>query len=148
SATLPNDDSMIGSDHGMSGVPQVAYRRNVTPDPTTIPLNHSITEFENVPAGYCQSFTAPASGNGGNPCPVADHVLGGYGQFHDSNIDSFQGRVVGTSLFTLAGHHVVKAGAEVQFASYKNVRAWSGLNNFREDDDGTTFFDFGYYGFL
>lgn len=163
SATLPNDDSEIGTRNGQAGVPSVIYRRNTSPDPTTTPDEHRITDFldkngrpvEAVPAGYCKDITVMVDDGDGNlvpkvvnPCPVTNYTLGGFGAYNDSAIDSVQGRVIGTSLFTLAGHHVAKAGAELQFLSYKNVRAWSGGNTFRESTNGTNYNDFRQYGFL
>src|SRR6185436_17314444 len=124
---------------------------------------HRITDFldkngrpiEAVPAGYCKDITVMVDDGDGNmvpkvvtPCPVTNYTLGGFGQYNDSAIDSVQGRVIGTSLFTLAGHHVAKAGAEIQYLSYKNVRAWSGGTTFRESGNGSNYNDFRQYGFL
>src|SRR5262249_28590170 len=54
------------------------------------------------------------------------------------------------SLIQLAGHHVVKAGAEVEFASYWHQKAVSGGVSFREGTSGTrpVWADGGQYGFL
>jgi outer membrane receptor protein involved in Fe transport len=162
SATLPNDDSEIGSNTGQSGIPSVAYRRSVSLDPTTIPAFHPITDFERVDPRFCKNITVPDPDNPvddgmGNmvpgvkvvtPCPVTTYALGGFGAFNDSSIDSYQGKLIGTSLFTLAGHHVVKAGVDVQLATYSNTRAWSGGNIFRENGSGSNYADFRQYGFL
>src|SRR5262249_34888135 len=85
-----------------------------------------------------------------NPCPVTSYNIGGPGFLDDESLDSYQGKIVGTSLIQLAGHHVVKAGAELQLASFWHEKAVSGGDFFREGTSGTrpTWGDSGQYGFL
>src|SRR6185503_5483781 len=50
SATLPNDDSEVGSKDPktLAGQPAIGYRRSVSADPTTTPDFHPVTDFEPV----------------------------------------------------------------------------------------------------
>jgi Carboxypeptidase regulatory-like domain/TonB dependent receptor len=144
SATLPSDGSALGSKDGLAGIANVIYRKSS-------PANHAITDFESVPAGYCVSKTIKGAGGKDvktNPCPVTSYTLGGPGFIDDASIDSYQAKVVGTSLFTAAGHHVVKAGLDGALMTYDHAKTYTGGNVFRESGSGSNFNDYRQYGFL
>jgi len=144
-ATLPSDGSQIGDTTGLSSVPGVIYRRNRNPD------FHSITDFEQVPAGSCNPVMVDDGMGGTTPvltCPLTSYRVGGPGYLTEANIDSWQARAVGTSLFTGLGHHVAKAGIDFNFSSYEHTKAYSGRTLFRESTAGTNYADYRQYGFL
>ncbi|MFO0761632.1 MAG: TonB-dependent receptor [Byssovorax sp.] len=161
SATLPSDGSEIGSKTptDLASQAQVVFRRSVALDDTLTPDPHSIRDFESVPGTACQNrtfkaFVDPADPTMGTydkvftPCPVSTYALGGPGFLDDASLNSYQGRAVFTNLFTAAGHHVLKAGADLQVGSYSHLKAYSGGDVFRENGSGSNYADYRQYGFL
>lgn len=131
-AVLAGDGSRPGEASGFAGVPRVEYRRNP-------PL--SIRDFEELPpevADRCepQGFVASrtVSYKGLNryvmSCPVtgggATYRLGGRGYLHESQADRLQARANVSYLFRLLGHHVARAGADVEWTQYRVDKAYSG----------------------
>src|SRR5205814_350846 len=115
-STLPSDGSALGSNDGLAGVSAVTWRRT--------PNFHSITEFENLPddaAALCDP-----TGKTGIPCPVQSYRSGGPGFLVHSVLNRYQGRVVGTYLLSLLGHHVMKAGVDIESVSLTKSKAYSG----------------------
>ncbi len=149
SATLPSDGSKIGTKDGLAGIADVFYRRNTSPDPATIDPFHSIADFERVPSGYCQTRTfTNAPDQAFNPCPVSTYFLGGPDFLSDATLNRYQGRAVLTGLVNALGHHVIKAGVDIELMQYNHTRAYSGTVRFRESLTGTSFLDHRQYGFL
>lgn len=142
-ATLGADGSGPGDTTDptkLAGLPGVVYRLN-SPD------YHSLTDFESVPAGYCQPVMQ-ADGSTITPCPVPSYFRGGPGFVDDIKLDSYQGKAVFTDLLQAAGHHVIKAGVEFSYNSFKHDKAYSGGVLYRENTIGTRFDDYRRYGFL
>ena len=131
--TLASDGSGPGSTGNpgvLAGQPGVIYRQNS-------PANHSITDFERVPAGACPTTQVWSNGAGAlvstPTCPVQTYNAGGPGVLIDDILlDSYQGKGIFTSLLQFAGHHVIKAGVDVSFNSYRHQKAYSGGNLYRE----------------
>jgi len=146
-ATLAADGSGvgdIGDPSKMAGRPGVVYRLN-SPD------FHSLTDFERVPAGYCQPVPV-SDGAGGTlnvtPCPVPNYVKGGPGYVDDITLDSFQGKTVFTNLLQAAGHHVIKAGVDFAYNTFSHDKGYTGGDLYRENTIGTRYDDYRRYGFL
>jgi outer membrane receptor protein involved in Fe transport len=129
---LPSDGSEPGSSSGLAGLSRVVWRRNN-------PGFHNITDFESVPAGYC--LTAAA-------CPVTTYNTGGPDFLRRQALDRYQGRSILTYLLQGAGHHVIKAGVDVEQMMYHNTKAYSGTVRYRESTRGTSFAWNRGYGFL
>jgi hypothetical protein len=110
-AQLPSDGSELGSREGLAGLSSVIYRR-------TTPGFHNVNEFERVPGDAC----APVPGApdaAGNPtsinvCPVSTYNAAGPGLIDDAYLDRYQAKGIVTRLLTAAGHHVAKAGVDVE----------------------------------
>jgi outer membrane receptor protein involved in Fe transport len=131
---LPSDGSQLGSDTGLASVPNLSWRRTRTPGP------HSLTEFEALPdPSVCATPGA---------CPVTTYSTGGPGTISVSELDRYQGKVMGTYLFEALGHHVVKAGFDAEGASFYNNRARTGGAHWRECTNGQCFFSLNQYGYL
>jgi hypothetical protein len=130
---LPSDGSQVGSSNGLAGVPRVVWRRNAMPG------FHSITDFESVPSGYC---TTPAA------CPVTTYNTGGPDFLREQKLDRHQARSILTYLWQAAGHHVIKAGVDIESMMYDNTKAYSGGVRHREDTRGRWFAWNRGYGFL
>jgi outer membrane receptor protein involved in Fe transport len=131
-AILPYDGTLPGDQSGLGGVPAVIWRAG----------SHTITEpqfGETVPAGYCMTPQA---------CPVQLYNTGGSGYMSHQVLNRFQGRSVLTTLFQGAGHHVVKAGIDVELLTYGNDKAYSGYTTYREATSGKYFGDYRGYSFL
>jgi outer membrane receptor protein involved in Fe transport len=127
----------------LAGAPQVIYRQSQ-------PDFHSITNFEGVPAGACPA-TPVWNGAGLSPvttCPLTSYYRGGPGFLDDVLRDSYQAKAVYSHLTQLAGHHVVKAGVDVAFSSYRHDQGFSGTNLFLESPQNNQFVDFRQLGFL
>jgi outer membrane receptor protein involved in Fe transport len=132
-----NDDTFAGDRFGLAATPQVAWRRNT-------PGFHGLEDFEPVPPWYCQS------GNPADPtlCPLTGYLSGGPGFLQSRTADRLQLRSVLTLLLQGLGHHVVKVGAEAEYAQYVDQRAYSGANLYRESTSGGSFTDFRNYSYL
>lgn len=144
-AQLPSDGSAIGSKEGLAALAGVDYRR-------TAGGFHNINEFEYVPNNAC----APVAGKPnamGNPttinvCPVATYTTGGPGLIDDADLNRYQGKAIVTWLLWGFGHHVIKAGIDIEAMSFDHRRAYSGTTFLRENTAGTNFADFRRFGSL
>ncbi len=155
-ATLPSDGSSIGDTTGLASVPRVIYRRNQRSGPDLTSDTHTLADFESVPVGSCKPVVVRAQDDGSSsseekvftPCPVDFYLRGGPGYLDDASLDSYQGRAVFTQLLHLVGHHVIRAGVDVQLSSHRHVKAFSGTNGFRENNSGSAFDDELHFGVL
>jgi hypothetical protein len=129
---LPSDGSEVGSRNGLAGLSRVIWRRNN-------PGFHNVKDFESVPDGYCMSDAA---------CPVTTYNTGGPDLLREQSLDRYQGRSILTYLLQGAGHHVIKAGVDIESMSYDNTKAYSGGIRYREAANGTSFTWNRGYGFL
>jgi hypothetical protein len=136
SAIRGADGSRVGSGEGLSAIPQVYFQRAAP---------HSINDFE--PAAATASCD-PAGTMAAARCPVTTYYTGGPGFLVERTFDRWQGRGVLTRLFTAAGHHVAKAGVDLEVMRYEAHHGYSGDVVYWESPDGTSFFDFRRFGFL
>jgi hypothetical protein len=130
---LAPDGSALGSREGLSGQPQLIYRRNV-------PSRPRISDYENLPnPGICDDIP-PADGSAPvvRRCSINAYTLGGSGALQKANTNRLQAREVITFLFEGLGHHVLKAGGEVEYAEVINRNAFSGGFAAQENGGGTT----------
>jgi len=151
-ALLPVDGSEPGSGSGLAGTPRITWLRSSSPGP------HPITDFtgvydpdgaNSVPPGYCDAGVPPIPATARpSPCAVRSYNTGGPGFLQRAVLDSYSGRSIVTVLFQGAGHHVVKAGIELEAARYDDTKAYSGGVYLREDPGGQFFDDFRGYGYL
>lgn len=158
-ASLPNDGSRIGAEAGnntAAGTPAVIFRR-------TRP--YSLQDFETLsaenaalcePAGFNASgrpqidvrgttrylMACPATGAGNQ------YVIGGAGFMQEAALDRFQGRASVTYLMQALGHHIWKAGLDIENMRYDIKKAYSGGFLLREATNGTSFADYRQYGYL
>ncbi|HEX8539794.1 MAG TPA: TonB-dependent receptor, partial [Cystobacter sp.] len=140
--TLPVDGSGIARSTGLSGIPQFDMRRTGT---NTAPSYHSINDFETLPD---PSVCDPAGTTNAVRCPVSRYFLGGPGFLLDRTVNRYQANAVGTLLATALGHHVIKAGADVEVMTNQDERAYSGGVLYNESTSGTSFSDFRSFGYL
>ncbi|APR77795.1 Trehalose synthase [Minicystis rosea] len=132
---------------GLANIPSIIYRRNT-------PGFRAITDFPNerVPNGYCQPVQVWDDSIGGlrttTPCPVETYNAGGPGYLDDITLDSYQGRAIFTNLLQAAGHHVIKAGVDFQFNSFRHDKAYTGGDAYREAVDSSRYDDARRFGFL
>ena len=159
-ARLPADGSALGSRDGFAGMPMTRWLRSV-------PVRHDVRDFRDVPDGdeNCQgAISADAdpevdSDGDGNPtndvdvkrdlqCPVTSYFTGGPGYLDEQLMDRVHGRIVATRLFQALGHHVLKAGLDIETMTYQHTKAYSGRVFFAEDARGRWFSDSRQYGFL
>ncbi len=139
------DGSQVGSTTGLASQPDVWWTNGGTGP-------HSITEFEQLPD---PSLCNP----GGTPpvlaCPVANYNTGGpRGPYwplgvpiSESAMDRYQGRFVGTFLANLYGHHIVKAGVDLERVTLQKDKGIAGTVQYAEDGGGN-FFDYREFGYL
>lgn len=131
-ATLPDDGSRPGDTTGFAGVPRTQFRRNP-------PL--SIREFEELPpevadlcepAGFVATRRVPYKGLNRfvMACPVtgggATYNVGGPSFISESAADRLQARANVSYLFQLLGHHIARAGADLEWTQYRVNKAYSG----------------------
>ncbi len=120
-AGLPGDKSDLGTLDGLAGDPQRAYLR-------TVPNRPRISDYENLPnPAICQDYDPP----GDAPpvvrrCSINAYTLGGSGAISKANTNRLQAREVITYLFEGLGHHVIKAGGEIEYAEVVNRNAFTG----------------------
>jgi hypothetical protein len=84
----------------------------------------------------------------GYDCPVTTYNTGGPGGLTRQALDRYQGRSILTYLLQGAGHHVIKAGVDVELNQYEVTKAFSGQTWYRESGSGTSFADYRQYSFL
>ena len=126
--TGPNDDGSLAK------TPQVRYRRN--------PALHPITDFESIPD---PSLCEPAGTATAVRCPVPTYVLGGPGYVDQRALNRYQARSVVTYLKEALGHHIFKAGVDVDVSTYDHTRSQHIL---KEDSSGAFYADYRQYGYL
>jgi hypothetical protein len=123
----------------LAGTPFVIFRRNS-------PALHPITDFARYERPFDQSLCAdPYS------CDVPLYVAGGPGLslgLVDRYINRYQAKSVLTYFGEALGHHVIKAGFDGEYLTWRNVRGWPGGRRYRENPDGGSFNDYRAYGFL
>lgn len=129
-----SDGTSAGETTGLGALPQVLWTR-------TEGGQHSIVEFEQLP-------DPSVCGVSGELCPVLNYFSGGPGFLSDITMDRLQGRGVVTGLFSLGGHHVFKAGVDLEQARFQHTKAYTGRVIYAESDDGTYFQDFRQFGYL
>ena len=135
--TLAADGSAAGDNFGLAGTPGVAWRRNT-------PGVHGIADFEPIAPYLCDAAGAANA----TKCPVTNYSSGGPGFLSSRTFDRFTARSILTVLGEAAGHHVFKAGAEIEALSYSSTKAYSGKNLLRENITGTRYDDFRNYSYL
>ena len=151
-STLPNDGVGLDTSKWASGVtssntPAVSYRR-------TVP--YGISDFETLsaesaslcePAGNVPTRTVNYRGTSRYllACPATGpgvtYTVGGFGFMNASTLDRWQGKASLTYLLQAAGHHIWKAGVDIEHLSYLNERAYSGGVFLREAVSGALRFD-------
>ncbi len=147
-ASLPTDGSSFADiDKGngtAASTPAVIFRRT-RPRP--------ITDFETLNADATALCTDPTTGMvSGNICPAtglggATYTIGGFGFLQDAVLDRIQGRASVTYLFQALGHHIVKAGLDVEHLRYDIKKGYSGGVLLRESTSGNTYSDYRQYGY-
>jgi len=136
-SSLPSDGSAIGSDQGLAAIPRVNFRRSSRGN------YHSLNDFETLPdSSVCES----AGSTFAVKCPVINYSIGGPGYIYNEILDRYAGRAVGTGLFSALGHHVVKAGVEVDLTTDRSIEAYTGKVLYREATNGRSFQDYRAYG--
>jgi outer membrane receptor protein involved in Fe transport len=152
-ALLPVDKSEPGSGQGLAGQSHILWQRVAAPN------YHDITEFTGpqwdpdganiVPAGFCDPAAVGASAAARPaPCSVRVYHTGGPGFIQRQNLDRYQLRSIATFIFQGAGHHIVKAGIDLEATRYRSLKAYSGGVYYRENPGGARFEDFRGYGYL
>ncbi len=137
--SLPSDGSLPGSGQGLAAIPHTIWNRNEAGGGF-----HPITDFETFPnSGLC----TPAPGQP-TLCPVPNYTTGGPGFINQQTFDRYTAGSVVTYLFQGAGHHIVKAGANVEVTTFKHVKAHSGGVTYNELADAPLIDDTEQYGVL
>jgi len=135
---LPDDGSTLGSTSGWASVPQVLLQQS---DPAL-----SITALQPFPASVVQACARPA-GARLEPCPttgLGSYAIGGPGPMVLAHDDRLVARGAATWLFSALGHHVLKAGVELERTTYHVAKAVSGGATITVSADGTRFTAQGY----
>ncbi|MBN1204143.1 MAG: TonB-dependent receptor [Myxococcaceae bacterium] len=149
---LPSDDSGLNTGEGLSRQPRISWRRTRSPssNPTAIGRDfHSITEFEELPdPSVCDSPAELGTHRRATRCPVSAYTTGGPGTISIQKLDRLQGKLLGTYLFEARGHHIIKAGFDVERLSFYNNRARTGFAHWQECSSGACFFSLNQYGYL
>jgi outer membrane receptor protein involved in Fe transport len=154
---LPSDGSGLNTGEGLSDLPRLSYRRTRRPAANVSQVgrdSHSITEFEDLPdPSVCDSPeellpSATTPDRRATRCPVSAYTVGGPGTISIQRLDRIQGKLLGTYLFEARGHHIVKAGFDLERLSFYNNRARTGLAHWQECTDGSCFFSLNQYGYL
>jgi hypothetical protein len=140
---LPNDGSGIGSTTGAASAPEIYFRRE---NP------HSILDFESLPM-EAAVFCEPAGSDNALACPATspgnEYAIGGAGWMQNATLDRFQGRLALTYLLNnVTGHHVIKAGADIEHLNYDITKAYSGGVILREGLYGTSYREFRQFAVL
>ncbi|WXB12345.1 TonB-dependent receptor [Pendulispora albinea] len=139
---LSADGFNVGSGLGLSGLPQVRYRRS--------PNLHGVEEFESVPSGSCTPVKDPSDPTGRKTlttCPLQTYSGGGPDFLDQQVFDVYSGKSILTVLAQAAGHHVIKAGVELELLSSWWSRGYGGGVTWRENGSGSRFDRYRGYGY-
>ena len=136
-ANLPADGSAIGASEGIANTPQFVYQR-------TVPAQ-SITQFEPLPDPSICELAAP---EGELPCPVPEYSVGGPELVQSGELDRFQLREIVSRDLDGAGHHVIRAGLELELLAHSFRAGYPGKVALRENLTGNAINDYRRYGFL
>ncbi len=114
---------------GMNADPSTVYGR-------TNPSRPRISDYENLRnPGICADTTTD---NTVVRCPVNTYSILGPGQTEKVSTNRLQAREVITYLFEGLGHHIIKFGAEAEYAEVARKTGFAGLTSVREAGDGST----------
>jgi outer membrane receptor protein involved in Fe transport len=130
-ADLPADGSAVGGP-GLASTPLFRYRGPVG----------NITQYENLDdPSICENPNGPA-----NKCPVPSYDVGGPGFIRDRKYNRLQAREVATWITQGLGHHIVKAGLEIEYLGYDSQKSYSGGAVYRQSTGGGSVTDYRGYG--
>ncbi len=138
----PYDGSAVGSNDGLAGIPQVSW---VQPGAGRFwPLGYYETlnaEAQAACGTDRRASLAPTGANATNPeaypaCPTTGYVTGGSGFISDLAYNRFQGKGIVTYLLNAAGHHVLKAGIDIEGTTMDSTRAYTGDTYYRSRGAG------------
>jgi outer membrane receptor protein involved in Fe transport len=133
-STLPSDDSGLNTGNGLSAQPRINWR-----------MPRTINAFEELPdPTVCGATEAEQRAR----CPISNYATGGPNTISIQKLDRYQGKVLGTYLFNAAGHHIIKAGFDIEHMSFYNNRARTGGGPWLEDPSGAFFTTSTRYGYL
>jgi hypothetical protein len=137
------DGSRAGDTTGLASLYNVNWRRNnQVPVPgmpgTTRPNYHSISDFETFPG-------SERCNDAGFDCLVSDYVSGAPRDLNDATYNRYHSSVIVSYLANFLGHHLIKAGVDGEFTSFKNTKS---NRVFVESEDGTQFDDEERFGIL
>ncbi len=155
-AAMPSDGSDFNSSAGSSTVPSVTYRRENVDLGTP---GHSIAEFETLSAenaALCTSGQGTVAVRGAQrflmACPATSsgstYTIGGFGYMQQQVLDRVTEKVAVTFMRQALGHHIFKAGLDLEQMRYDIKKGLSGGVAFLENTTGTRFDDFRQYGYL
>jgi outer membrane receptor protein involved in Fe transport len=133
-STLPSDGSGLNTGTGLSAQSRITWR-----------VGRDITAFEELPdPSVCGATDAERRLR----CPINSYTTGGPNTISIQKLDRYQGKVLGTYLFEAAGHHIIKAGFDVERMTFYNNRARTGGTPWQEATNGTYFSSLTRYGYL
>jgi outer membrane receptor protein involved in Fe transport len=128
--------TQTGNPNVLAGQQRVAWRR--------APNLHQIYDLDPTAGGYVGACD-PSTGWW---CPVTTYNTGGPGALNEQALDRYQARSILTYLLEGAGHHVLKAGVDVEMTQYEMTKAFSGKEFYRQSANGNNFQDYRQYSFL
>jgi hypothetical protein len=109
-----------------SGFEDVSNMNTLAGVPSLTPYRYrsNVLNFEDqVPASVRD---ACGTGDQTTKCQTSWNLYGGPNLLQRQKLDSYQGKVVLTGLFTALGHHVLKGGIEGNISYFDNLRTFGG----------------------
>jgi hypothetical protein len=113
----------------LAGTPNITGARNV---PVT-------TLDDQVPASVKQACAEAVAAGNTNACGVTQFLYGGPGRIGSFKLDSVQAKATFTYLLTAVGHHVFKAGVDLEISQSGGTSAFSGLVRWTLNGLGTLY---------
>ena len=110
-SNLPIDGSQIGSSTGLMAQPNL----QMFPGPPFRQIGDVMDVSSGVSAACAQSLAS-----GGQGCPVANWAAGGPGITDKKTGNAFNLNVTGTYFFSALGHHIFKAGYQMNASRYED----------------------------
>jgi hypothetical protein len=133
---------------GVGPQPRLLFRQGNLPGP------HGLDDFTTVlgedvpPQVEAACFDGLSQAPGVRRCPMPSFAGGGIGEARLDQQERVQARAAGTYLLNSLGHHVVKAGGEVEWLRLDRDSSFGGGTILREGDPVQTLDDFRAYGAL
>jgi Carboxypeptidase regulatory-like domain/TonB dependent receptor len=136
----------IGNQSTLAGTNWFRFRNQTTPDQVTRYIGPGSAEYNQ--AVYNAVLAACSGPDASVACTTNQYIKGAPQILSDALLNRMQGKVVGTLLLDGLGHHVLKAGVDVENIDYNSTRGYTGQGLLSQSTGGGRWDVSRSYGYL